>query len=241
MSVNINQDYNVFQSGYYGRTARSKSRGAQRTDKATEADQAGKTTQLSAKAKSLLEDLKKKYGNVDIMVADYDTEEEAQDILARGTKEFSALFDTETLEKMAADEDVKKEYMDKLDGAINQLGEMAKKLGDKSDEVKHMGVSFGDDGSVSYFAELEKSSQKQRERIEQSRADKKEQAAEEKKAEAKKAAEEGRLAGSPGTVKTTRVKADTAEELLEKIRNVDWDQIKASEVFATGGRFDLTV
>lgn len=241
MAVNINQDYSVFQKSYYGKTSQAKSSNAKGADKAEGADQTSKTVQLSQKAKALLEEMKKKYSNVDFMVADYDTDEEAQSILSRGTKEYSALFDPETLEAMAADDKVKEEYLGKLDGAVNQLDDMVKQLGSKADEVKHIGITFGDDGNVSFFAELEKSSEKQRERIEQARADKKEQAAKDKKAEAKEEAEERLGLAAQGTVKRTRVEAGSAEELLKKINSVDWDSIKATGAQTAGSKFDLTV
>ena len=41
--------------------------------------------------------------------------------------------------------------------------------------------------------------------------------------------------------KKTRVQADSVEELLEKIKNVDWDQIKSEEKAMTGGRFDFSI
>ncbi len=236
MAVNINQDYSVYQNSYYGRSGQAGKAGAQKTGTTRETDKTAQAPQLSRKAQALLEEMKETYKNVDFMVADYETEEEAQDILSRGTKEYSALFDAETLEAMAADENVKKEYTDKLEGAVNQLDEMVKELGDKAGEVKHVGVSFGNDGSVSYFAELEKTSEKQRERIEQHREEKKEQAAKDRKAEEKE-----RLGKGFETSKSTRVQADSVEELLEKIRSVDWDSIKATEVAERGGRFDFTV
>ncbi|MCH5343754.1 MAG: hypothetical protein J1E64_06915 [Acetatifactor sp.] len=236
MAVNINQDYNVYQNSYYKKTGQTEKSNTQKTGKAKGADKTSQTPQLSAKAKALLEELKAKYGNVDIMVADYETEEEAQSILSRGTKQYSALFDPETLESMAADENVKNEYMGKLEDAVSQLHEMVEQLGDKAGEVKHLGVSFGNDGSVSFFAELEKTTEKQRERIEQAREDKKEQAAKDKKA-----AEEERFVKGHETYKSTRVQADSMEELLEKIRSVDWDNIKATELPERGGRFDLTI
>ena len=63
------------------------------------------------------------------------------------------------------------------------------------------------------------------------------QAAKDKKAEEKKAEEE-RLygtAGVPEKTKRTMVTADSADELLEKIRNVDWTQIKEQQRETVGG------
>ena len=87
--------------------------------------------------------------------------------------------------------------------------------------------------------------QKQKERIESSR----EKKAEEKKADEKKAAQEKakeRLKAGYGESltntekKTTMVSASSIEELLEKIRSVDWNAVKA-EIPETGSRFNCTI
>ena len=62
-------------------------------------------------------------------------------------------------------------------------------------------------GNVSFFAELETLSEKQRERIEESKEEK-----------------GGYIRG--GRVKRTRVTASSTEELLDKINKVDWSKIK---------------
>lgn len=191
---------------------------------------------LSEDARDMLKRLKKKYDNMDFIVANYDSEEEAQQYLAGGTKEYSVLLEPEVLEEMAADEDAEKKYTGIIDEATTKLSDMKAELSE-DDAVKRMGVTIGKDGSTSYFAELEKSGEKQKERIEKSRAEKKEKAVKDRKA-AEKKAEEERLQGlgeRPDKVKRTMVTADTAEGLLEKIRNVDWDTIQAQQRAAVGG------
>ena len=42
-------------------------------------------------------------------------------------------------------------------------------------------------------------------------------------------------------MKRTIVQADSMDELLEKIRGVDWDSIKAENRPQSGGRFDYTI
>ena len=137
---------------------------------------------------------------------------------------------------MAADEDVKNKNMKILDGAVSKLDEMKTKLGDKADDVTRIGISFGDDGEVSFFAELEKNSEKQRERIEKQREDKKEAAKDNGKAEAAEYLAHGKPTG-----KRTTVYASTIEELAEKIANVDWNAVKEERQSTTGQRFDFTV
>ena len=67
---------------------------------------------LSDRAQELLEKLKKKYGDMDVMVAGKG--DDPKEVLSRGTKEFSVLFSSEELEKMAADEKYEKKMMDRV-------------------------------------------------------------------------------------------------------------------------------
>ncbi|WP_300799939.1 DUF6033 family protein [uncultured Acetatifactor sp.] len=231
---------NYYQSSIYEKTAQA-AKDADRA-KAGSARKAGGTEEgkkapaLSKAAQNLLKELKKTYSNMDFIVADFETDEEAASLMSRGTAEYSALFTPEELEKMAADEDVKNKNMKILDGAVSKLDEMKTKLGDKADDVTRIGISFGDDGEVSFFAELEKNSEKQRERIEKQREDKKDAAKENGKAEAAEY-----LAHGKPTSKRTTVYASTIEELAEKIANVDWNAVKEERQSTTGQRFDFTV
>lgn len=188
---------------------------------------------LSDDAQDMLDKLKEKYGNMDFIVANYDSDEEAQRYLAGGTKEYSVLIEPEVLEEMAADEKAEKKYTGMIDEATSKLSDMKDKLGSEEENVTHLGVSFGKDGSVSYFAELEKSGERQRERIEKSRADKKEQAKKDQKAE-----EEKRRTDLLEKTKKVRVSAGSAEELLDKIRNVDWDSVKPQQRETVGTVID---
>lgn len=199
-----------------------------------------KPSALSDDAKDLLGRLKKKYGNMDFIIANYDSEEEAQQYLAGGTKEYSVLLEPEVLEEMAADQDAEKKYTGMIEDATAKLADMKAELGE-DDTVTRMGITIGKDGNASYFAELEKSGEKQKERIEKSRTNKKEEAAKAKKAEAKKAEEERLHKTGEYTVKRTMVTADTADGLLEKIRDVDWDAIKPEQRAAVGGVIDYGI
>ena len=230
---------NYYQSSIYEKTAQA-AKDADRakagsTRKAGGTEEGKKAPALSKAAQNLLKELKKTYSNMDFIVADFETDEEAASLMSRGTAEYSALFTPEELEKMAADEDVKNKNMKILDGAVSKLDEMKTKLGDKADDVTRIGISFGDDGEVSFFAELEKNSEKQRERIEKQREDKKDAAKENGKAEAAEYLAHGKATG-----KRTTVYASTIEELAEKIANVDWNAVKEERQSTTGQRFDFT-
>lgn len=212
--------------------------------------------ELSDAAQKLLEELKEKYSNMDFIIADYSTDEEAQQLLSRGTKEYSVLIDPQTLEKMAADEEVKQQYLDIIDQSTLQLDEMKEELKESGQDVKRIGFSVDDNGQITFFAELEKSSKAQSERIEASREKKraekkeeqknaKEDAASQKQEEAletrrKERAEE--LYGkAPESLKRTTVTAATTEELLEKIRNVDWDSVPELASRYAGAKIDFSI
>lgn len=222
----------VNQSGFYGQAVQAERGGA--GEKAAAADAAREKREpapLSQAARKLLKELKKSYGDMDFIVADYKTKEEAASYLARGTSEYSTLLTPEELEKMAADGNYKKEALQKLDKAVNKLDEMKEKLGDKGNDISRMGVAIGKDGEVSFFAELEKVSEKQRERIERQR---------EADREAGKT-DSGRMPNGRFSGKRTTVFASSVDELAEKISRVDWNSIKEEPFSPSGQRFDFTI
>lgn len=186
-----------------------------------------KPVELSQDAKNLLKELQQKYGNMDFIVGSYESEEEAAAYLERGTKEYSVLLDVEELEKMAKDDSLKNENMEKIENARNQLAYMRTQLGEAGEDVKKMGVTFGKDGTTTLFASLEKVSERQRERIEEAKEAKR----------TEKSSDSG-YNSAYNRVKRTTVQAQTTEELLEKIRNVDWNQVEEEKVPVTGSRFD---
>nr|WP_296438115.1 DUF6033 family protein [uncultured Acetatifactor sp.] len=229
-----------YQSSIYSKNAQN-AKDADRTKtenakNANSANESKKAPVLSKAAQNLLKELKKTYKNMDFMVADFETDEEAASLLSKGTGEYSALFTPEELEKMAADEDVKNKNLKVLDNAVSKLDEMKNQLGDKAEDVTRIGISFGDDGEVSFFAELEKNSEKQRERIEKQREDKRDAAKEAGRSEAAEY-----LAHGKSTGKRTTVYASTIEELAEKISQVDWNTVKEERQNTTGQRFDFTI
>ena len=217
--------YGAYQNSYYDNTIQNRKEQEKKAEAVRKKDEAKSAKQpvLSNRAKQLLKELQKTYGNMEFMVGSYDTEEEAKAYLSGGTKEYSVLIDPEELEKMASDEDVKKKYIGMLEDAAKKLTDMKSQLGDRKDEVVHMGVSIGKDGTMSFFADLEKLSEKQRERIEEKREEKREEKA------------------SFDKVKRTRVHAASADELLKKIRQVDWNKIKKESAVQSGRKFDYSV
>lgn len=188
---------------------------------------------LSKRAQEMLEKLKKTYGNMDFMVADFRNGADAKAILARGTKEFSVLLSPEELEKMASDEKYEKEYMAKIDGAVRMSEQINEQFGYErgfgkdyeKGSITKVGMAFASDGTVTYFAELEKTTAKQSEFIEKMR---------EKRAEEKKAAEKDSV-----TTRAT-IQASSPEDLISQLKNFDWSKV-TEEQKTEGGRIDFSV
>lgn len=242
MSMEITNNYSYYTSSY--NNAVNSKKQATESKSATQTGSIGEAG-LSQKAQALLEKLRKSYGDMDFMVADFDKGDNAKDILSRGTKEVSVIFSSSELEKMASDEKYEKEYMERVQGALRMSEQINREFGftsafgKKSDnsEISRIGISFNSNGTTSFFAELEKSSARQREHIEKAREEKR--AA--RKEQEKKERLENRYVREDVGVKRTTVQANSLEELLEKIRGVDWDSIKAENRPQSGGRFDFTI
>lgn len=233
--------YGSVQKNFYSTAAQSKKADKADSKKADGTKKTDKNSvQLSDKAKALLQELKKTYGNMDFFVADYESEEEASEYLSRGTKDYSVLIDPEELERMANDEEVKKQNLSLLDEAVGKLDKVKEELKgtDREDEVVSLGVSIGKDGQVSYFAELEKAGERQKEFVDKIREDKKEAARE---AEAEKA-DKNQSKYNYEHSKRSTVTAGSVEELLEKINGFDWDSVKEETTIPMPGKtFDFTV
>lgn len=230
--------YGAYQNNYYDNSVRNRKdqNKTSKSDSSRKTDKSGKTTnsvQLSDRAKALLQELKKTYSNMDFIVADYESDEEAASYLSRGTKEYSVLIDPEELERMASDKSVKEQNLALLDEAVGKLDELKNQLGDRKDEVVRMGITIGKDGEMSFFAELEKAGERQKEFIDSIRESKKEAA---DKAEADRTEPRNPYAHGYERGKRTTVHASSAEELLEKIGNIDWDSIKEESTAPTPGK-----
>ncbi len=233
MSVNMNtvNAYSAYQKTYNNSTIKEKNTATAQRANAAEQPVTNGQKQLSKAAQDLLENLRKSNADIDFMVADFDKGDNAQEILSRGTKEFSVLFSSEELEKMAADEKYLNEKLGDIKGAMRMSEEINAKYGFErgfeKGEVTKIGISFNSDGTTSIFAELEKVSEQQRERIENNR---------EQRAEEKKAAEKKENAG----VKKVTVQAASQEELLKKINEIDWSKVKENTQ-TEGVKFDYFV
>ncbi len=204
------------QTGYYN--SAKGSTGTTRTNQPTAAKQTQKKeANLSGKAQDVLKKLREKYADMDIMVADFNNSDEARDILSRGTKEFSVLFSGEELEKMASDEKYLQEKMDGIDGSVRMSEQINEQFvgTERGFELNRIGIAFNEDGTTTLFAELQKASAKQNEH-------------------------QGHAKNSADTKRTT-ARANSMEELFEKIKSINWDKIKAQDQPVSGSKCDYSV
>lgn len=182
-------------------------------------------SKLSAKAQDFLKSLREKYGNYDFMVSA--NPDAAQTV--GSTKEYSVIFTPEEIEKMAEDDDYAQKVMGKVGNAVDMLKNISEKDLGEGVQFSQLSVSFDDEGNMKLFAQLEKLSADQKERLE---------AAQEKRAEERKAAEENDKALDDESTELTKilykgadVEASTEEELLAKIFGIDWESIAEEEAF----------
>ena len=213
-----------------------------------------KESGLSEKAQKLLNKLRSTYTNVDFMVADSDTGDEAKQVLSQYTREYSVLLTTDEIEKMASDEQFEKEYLSQIETAIgvtdniNEQYDMSQSFESQGGYtvVSKYGVMVDADGKATLFADLNKLSDAQKEYLEKHREKvKEEKKAEEVKAEKKEAeerleeiAEEADPFDEP-VEKSVRIEASNIHELLEKIKNLNWDDVAPNNA-TVGTNFDFT-
>ena len=202
------------------------------------ADISGKNeAQLSKKAQDFLKNLREKYGDYDFMIGN--STDDLKALSQAGTKEYSVIFSSAEIERMANDEKYAEEKMQGVAGAVKMAKRVAEEYGfgtatGENGVINKIGVIVDDDGNTKMFAELEKSSSKQRERIEANRA---------KHAEEKRAADKAKKKNpyekdEKPSVKRTRIEADSAEELIEKLKNIDWNKVENSH---SGDRVNFAV
>ena len=198
---------------------------------------------LSKKAKDYLEKLRKEYSDYDFIVAN--AGDNHKGLVKQSTKEFSVIFTSAELERMADDEKYAQENISKMETAVKMSLKICEQEGfvRAFDDVQagdtivnKLAIVFNEDGSTSIFAELEKVSEKQLERIEKLKEKRKEEKLAAEKAEEKKAEEKK----DNLSVKKVIVEAASEEELLQKIQELDWNKI-LEEKQTEGTRIDFSI
>lgn len=195
--------------------------------------------ELTEKAAKYYEELKKKYGNLDFILVSKDQKEFAKANASKysNPNKMVVLIDEEKIERMAEDEDFRKQYEGIIAQGANGLTQLKSKLANMGLNVKSCGMNVYDNGATSFFATMDQSFKAQN-KIAQERLAKKKAAkkAEEKKA-AKKAEEkkqQEKLEAGRAEKKEIREEffehdddnevtftADSIEDLISQIENAD--------------------
>lgn len=188
-------------------------------------------SKLSDKAKNFLEALRKKYGDYDFVVSN--NLDASQTV--GNTKEYSVMLTVDEIEKMAEDDEYAQKVMGNVGDAVNVLKDLSEKDLGEGVQFSQLSISFDDEGNMKLFAQLEQMSADQKERLDAAR----EKRAEEQKAAEKKAQateddslfEADEVQGTQILFKSADVEASSAEELLAKIFNINWNEIAEEEAY----------
>lgn len=208
---------------------------------------------LSDEASRYYEKLKAKYSNMDFILVSSDRKEfaKAQAASYANANKMVVLIDEEKIEKMAADENYRRQYESIIANAAGGLSQLSTKLSATGANVKGYGMQVDDKGIASYFAVLEKSNLAQKERIEKkAQANKEAKKAAEKKAE-KKAREEKLKNDGENSEKikksenTVTITASSVDELLRMVQEQSQsflsDSVQAENEKNIGQKFDFSI
>lgn len=188
---------------------------------------------LSAEAEKYYSHLKKKFGQYDFILVSSAEKDNARANAGKYANSLRTvvLIDEEKIEKMATDEKFRKQYEGILSGATKQIEQIKAAAANAGTSLKGVVMQVNDNGTTSFFAALQKSSDAQKARIEK----KAEQKKLEKKAEQRKAAKEEQQerlkeAASDKTKSETEdddivtIMADSFESLIKKIEEYGFNE-----------------
>ena len=218
--------------------------------------------ELTEEAAKYYEQLKKKYGNLDFILVSKDQKEYAKANASKysNPNKMVVLIDEEKIERMAVDEDYRKQYESAISQGANGLTQLKSRLANMGLNVKSCGMNVYDNGATSFFATMDQSFKAQNktahERLAKKKAAKK---AEDKKA-AKKAEEKKRqekleesrterreireeFYDNDGDDEVTFT-ADSIDDLISQIENADYlvrRDIRSSYEKQIGQKFDSAI
>lgn len=241
MAVNTNSVSSSLHGAYAGTNNSSKANSVKKEAQAETLKEAepikkggnyGKTVgdvKLSKEGAEYYEKLKKQFGNMDFILVSKDQKANVQANISRYTNpnKMVVLIDEDKIERMATDENYRKQYEGIIKNAASGLSQLKKKMdaGGQSSNILGYGMKVNDNGTASFFAVMKKSGDAQRARIEKKAEKKKaEKKAAEKKAEKKekeehikKARTERAKASKIDSKDTVVIEANSMEELLQKV------------------------
>ena len=212
---------------------------------------------LSEKAQKYYDQLRKKFSNMDFILVSKDMKQQAQANASRfaNPNRMVVLIDEEKIERMAEDENYRKQYEGIISGSSSQMSQLAKSIGKSANagSVKGFGMQVNSNGTASFFAVIDKSLAAQKKRIEKKAEQKAEAKKQEKKAAEKKKtedklaqkAEDEKKAAMKEDEDTITITASSVDELLKKIDDMIYtqmsDNIQTKEELQHGQNFDFAI
>lgn len=181
--------------------------------------------------------LKKKFGSMNFVLVASDKKEEAE--LMKGSFATSGvmtvLIDEDKIEKMATDE----KYREKIEAVIANAAagsnQFASAIASTGVKVSAYGLTIDDKGNAQYFAVIDESLAKQRERIKEKAEENKARRKEEQAEETKQYKESGKV----------QIIASSMEELIRKLRDYADDSrmndCMTEEEKRVGQSFDFSI
>ncbi len=185
--------------------------------------------EISKETSNYYEQLKAKYKDVEFVLVEDEQMANAKQLAGdvETDKGLIVMVSESELEAMATDEATRTKNEQMIADALNQMPQMKAELEDAGVEVKSFGMEFHEDGSVSYFAVLDKFSEAQKERIENQKAEKAENAK-----EAQKSRKNERV-----------ITASGIEELIKKIKDAAYEDktnsVMTEQEKMIGQHFDI--
>lgn len=225
------------------------------TNKNKKSNVSGRTVgnpQVSEKAAKYYEQLKAKFSDKEFVLVSSDMKEQAKAHAASfaNPNKMVVLIDDEKLERMAEDENYRKQYESIIANAGNKMSQLQSSVSQTGAKVKGYGMQINDNGTASYFAVIDKSLSDQKSRIEKKAEEKKEA----KKADEKKARKEQqqerleermkeRRAEKTQDSDTVTITANSIEELIQKIEDEMYlgrsDRVQTEQERQVGQNFDI--
>lgn len=225
------------------------------TNKNKKSNVSGRTVgnpQVSEKAAKYYEQLKAKFSDKEFVLVSSDMKEQAKAHAASfaNPNKMVVLIDDEKLERMAEDENYRKQYESIIANAGNKMSQLQGSVSQTGAKVKGYGMQINDNGTASYFAVIDKSLSDQKSRIEKKAEEKKEA----KKADEKKARKEQqqerleermkeRRAEKTQDGDTVTITANSIEELIQKIEDEMYlgrsDRVQTEQERQVGQNFDI--
>lgn len=211
---------------------------------------------LSEKAQKYYDQLRKKYSNMDFILVSSDMKQQAQANAGRfaNPNRMVVLIDEEKIERMAEDEQYRKQYEGIISASATKMPQLANSIQKSANagQIKGFGMEVKD-GMTSFFAVIDKSLANQKDRITKKAQEKAETKKKDKKAEEKKRAEDKRTQKAEDEKKasmkedenTVIVTASSIEELLQKINDTIFmqrsDSVRTPQELQYGQSFDFSI